>query len=132
ADPAGSEVFDYFGGQADLEARRVRFIGEPLNRIAEDHLRILRFFRFHARFGAGAPDPEAVEACAARANDLMALSRERIADELLKLLGLPNPAPTVALMIARGIFKPVLPEIRSADRLTALVAAEADAGIAPD
>ena len=61
----------------------------------------------------------------------MALSRERIADELLKLLGLPDPAPTVALMIERGIFRPVLPEIRSAGRLTALVAAEAEAGIAP-
>ena len=53
ADPASGEVFDYFGGLADLEARRVRFIGDPLQRIAEDHLRILRFFRFHARFGAG-------------------------------------------------------------------------------
>jgi len=132
ADPGSGEVFDYFGGQEDLEARRVRFIGEPLSRIAEDHLRILRFFRFHARFGAGAPDGAALEACAARANDLMALSRERVADELLKLLGLPDPAPTVKLMIARGIFKPVLPEIDSADRLAALVAAEAAAGIAPD
>jgi len=132
ADPGSGEIFDYFGGQEDLEARRVRFIGEPLSRIAEDHLRILRFFRFHARFGAGAPDAAALEACAARANDLMALSRERIADELLKLLGLPDPAPTVALMIARGILKPVLPEIASADRLMALVAAEARAGIAPE
>src|SRR6185436_15778333 len=132
ADPTSGELFDYFDGLADLEARRVRFIGEPLSRIAEDHLRILRFFRFHARFGAGAPDAAALEACAARANDLMALSRERIADELLKLLGLPDPAPTVVLMIARGILKPVLPEIASADRLTALVAAEARAGIAPE
>jgi poly(A) polymerase len=132
ADPQSGEVFDYFGGLADREARRVRFIGEPLSRIAEDHLRILRFFRFHARFGSGAPDADALEACAARASDLMALSRERIADELLKLLGLPDPAPTVALMIARGILAPVLPEISSADRLAALVAAEAAAGIALD
>jgi poly(A) polymerase len=132
ADPGSGEIFDYFGGQADLEARRVRFIGAPLSRIAEDHLRILRFFRFHARFGAGAPDPAALEACAARANDLMALSRERIADELLKLLALADPAPTVALMIARGILRPVLPEIEAAGRLAALVAAEAEAGIAAD
>jgi poly(A) polymerase len=132
ADPRSGEIFDYFGGQDDLAARRVRFIGEPLSRIAEDHLRILRFFRFHARFGTGAPDPAALDACAARANDLMALSRERIADELLKLLGLPDPAPTVTLMIARGILKSVLPEIEAADRLAALVAAEAAAGIAPD
>src|SRR3954469_12432553 len=132
ADPKSGEIFDFFGGQDDLAAGRVRFIGEPLSRIAEDHLRILRFFRFHARFGAGAPDRAALDACAGRANDLMALSRERIADELLKLLGLADPAPTVSLMIARGIFAPVLPEIRSADRLAALVAAEAAAGIAPD
>jgi poly(A) polymerase len=131
ADPLSGEVFDYFGGLADLEARRVRFIGDPLQRIAEDHLRILRFFRFHARFGAGAPDAEGLEACVARANDLMALSRERIADELLKLLALPEPGPTVRLMIERGIFRPVLPEIESADRLDALVAAERAAGIGP-
>ena len=132
ADPAGGEIFDYFDGRADLDARKVRFIGDPLQRIAEDHLRILRFFRFHSRFGAGTPDPAALDACAARANDLMALSRERIADELLKLLALPDPAPTVQLMIDRGILRPVLPEIDGADRLAALVAAERAAGIAPD
>ncbi|HEV7658489.1 MAG TPA: CCA tRNA nucleotidyltransferase [Allosphingosinicella sp.] len=111
ADPASGEVFDYFEGLADLEAGRVRFIGDPLQRIAEDHLRILRFFRFHARFGKGAPDEAALAACAARANDLMALSRERIADELRKLLDLPDPGETVALMQARGIFAPIVPEI---------------------
>jgi poly(A) polymerase len=111
ADPATGEVFDYFGGEADLRAGIVRFIGDPQQRIAEDHLRILRFFRFHARFGKGAPDVASLEACVARANDLMALSRERIADELLKLLALPEPGPTVALMIERGIFRPVLPEV---------------------
>lgn len=132
ADPVNGEVFDYFGGLDDLAARRVRFIGDPLQRIAEDHLRILRFFRFHARFGADAPDPEGLEACAARANDLMALSRERIADEVLKLLALPDPTPTVALMIARDIFRPVLPEIASAARLQKLVAAEQAAGIGPN
>ena len=132
ADPRSGEIFDYFGGVEDLEERRVRFIGDPLQRIAEDHLRILRFFRFHARFGAGEPDAPALDACAARANDLMALSRERIADELLKLLALRDPAPTVRLMIGRGIFRPVLPEIASSDRLEALVDAEQAAGIGPD
>ena len=78
------------------------------------------------------PDAAGLEACAARANDLMALSRERIADELLKLLALPDPTPTVALMIARGIFRPVLPEIDCAARLERLVAAERAAGIGPD
>jgi poly(A) polymerase len=133
ADPETLEVVDYFDGEADLSARRVRFIGDPLTRIAEDHLRILRFFRFFARFGAGDPDREAVEACAARANDLMALSRERIADELIKLLALPEPAAAVRLMVGRDILKPVLPEIEpdGAERLEWLVVREREAGAAP-
>jgi poly(A) polymerase len=128
ADPVTGAVFDYFGGVDDLNAGIVRFIGAPLQRIAEDHLRILRFFRFHARFGAEAPDGESLAACASRANDLMALSRERIADEVLKILGLPDPAPVIALMIAHGIFKPVLPEIIDAAPLARLVAREAEMG----
>lgn len=132
ADPVTGEVFDYFGGLADLEAGIVRFIGAPLQRIAEDHLRILRFFRFHARFGSGGPDAASLSACQTRANDLMALSRERIAMELLALLALPNPAPTLALMIESGIFVPVLPEIADAAPVTHLVTREAEAGIAPD
>ncbi|HYJ29759.1 MAG TPA: CCA tRNA nucleotidyltransferase [Allosphingosinicella sp.] len=131
ADPASGAVFDYFDGLADLEARHVRFIGDPFVRIAEDHLRILRFFRFHARFGGGDPDAAALDACTKRANDLMALSRERISDELLKLLALPNPAPTAGLMIARGILRPVLPEIVDAGSLERLVEAEAATGVAP-
>jgi len=134
ADPGTGEIFDYFGGLDDIQACRVRFIGEPLARIAEDHLRILRFFRFHARFGAGSPDTAALDACAARANDLMALSRERIADELLKLLGLPDPAPTVTLMLDRAILKPVLPEIEPAalDALERVIAAEHEAQVEPN
>ena len=134
ADPRTGEIFDYFGGLDDLEGRRVRFIGDPYRRIAEDHLRILRFFRFHARFGSGDPDAAALDACTARANDLMALSRERIADELLKLLAVPDPTPTVQLMLDRSILKPVVPEIErgAARRLAALVNAERDAEIEPD
>jgi poly(A) polymerase len=134
ADPASGEVIDHVGGEADIAARRVRFIGEPLQRIAEDHLRILRFFRCHARFGAGEPDAAALDACTARANDLMALSRERIADELLKLLALPDPSPTLALMAARGILAPILPELAgdAAARVAALAGAEGEAGVAPD
>jgi len=134
ADPGSGEVFDYFGGQEDVEKRLVRFIGDPLTRIAEDHLRILRFFRFYARFGRGDPDDSAIAACTARANDLMALSRERIADELLKLLALPDPAPTVRLMVDRGILRPVLPEIgvEGVAALDRLPEREAAAGIAPD
>jgi poly(A) polymerase len=130
ADPSTGAIYDYFEGQSDIAARRVRFIGDPLQRIAEDHLRILRYFRFHARFGEAGPDVPALEACTARANDLMALSRERIADELLKLLALPAPAETVALMVERAILKPVLPEIDEAgvDRLRKLIAQERTAG----
>lgn len=132
ADPFTGELFDYFGGVEDLKARRVRFIGDPLQRIAEDHLRILRYFRFHARYGHGEPDADALKACTDRANDLMALSRERIADELLKLLALPDPTQTVRLMRERGLFEPVVPEVTDVERLAALVAAEREAGVASD
>jgi poly(A) polymerase len=133
ADPLTGEVFDYFGGLDDLAARRVRFIGDPLQRIAEDHLRILRYFRFHARFG-DAPDAAGLDACTARANDLMALSRERIAMELKKLLVARSAVPVVRLMLNRGIFAPIIPEI-TADgtaRLARLAEAEETSGIAPD
>lgn len=134
ADPISLELFDYFGGLDDLRQGRVRFIGDPIERIAEDHLRILRFFRFHARFGRGEPDRDALEACTRRANDLMALSRERIADELLKLLAGPDPAATVALMVAHGILRPVLPEIDEAGvaGLAAVVEREQTQGISAD
>ena len=134
ADPLTGEIFDYFGGLGDLAARHVRFIGDPLERIAEDHLRILRYFRFHARFGAGEPDRAALDACTLRANDLMALSRERIADELLKLLALTDPSVTVGIMLARRILKPVLPEIApdSVAGLRDLIGAERAAEIPSD
>jgi poly(A) polymerase len=130
ADPLTGEVFDYFGGLDDLPARRIRFIGDPRQRIAEDHLRILRFFRFLARFG-DEPDASALEACTARANDLMALSRERIRDEMLKLLVARDAPKVLALMLRQGILLPVLPEITSADPLTRLAAREAEAGVTP-
>jgi poly(A) polymerase len=134
ADPVTGELFDYFDGLSDLQHRHIRFIGDPFQRIAEDHLRILRFFRFHARFGSGRLDTAALEACTVRANDLMALSRERIADEILKLLGMPDPSQTVRIMLDRAILRPVLPEI-DAERiedLAALIAAEQGARIGPD
>jgi len=126
ADPLTGEIHDYFGGLDDIQIGLVRFIGDPFQRIAEDHLRILRFFRFHARFGEGTPDPAGLQACAARANDLMALSRERIAQELLKLLAGIEPVPTIALMLAHRIIAAVVPEIdgNSVKRLDRLVARE--------
>ncbi|KQM63397.1 polynucleotide adenylyltransferase [Sphingomonas sp. Leaf17] len=132
ADPATGEIFDYFGGRADLAAGRVRFIGDPMQRIAEDHLRILRFFRFHARFGRTI-DAAGLAACAARANDLMALSRERIAAEMLKLLVAPQAVGVIALMVEHGILRAVLPEITAegADRLAVLAARESAADVPP-
>jgi poly(A) polymerase len=129
ADLPGGLVQDYWGGLDDLAARRVRFIGDPLQRIAEDHLRILRFFRFSARFAA-VIDADGLAACSVRANDLMALSRERIAMELRLLLGLPDPVPTLSRMLEAGIFRPVLPELDAA-RLPVLVRTiKAEAGAA--
>ena len=124
ADPLSGKIYDYFGGLDDLQAGVVRFIGDPLQRIAEDHLRILRFFRFHARFG-DTIDAAGLQACAARANDLMALSRERIAAEVLRLLVARHAVDVVTLMIDRGIFAPVLPEIGALPRFTRTTAREA-------
>lgn len=133
ADMRSHRLHDYFDGIADLHAGQVRFIGDPLRRIAEDHLRILRFFRFLARFG-DVPDAAGLAACVARANDLMALSRERVADELLKLLVARDAVGVMRLMVDRGIWRPVLPEIDAAaiDRFAALATGEAATGIAPD
>lgn len=127
----GGEISDFFGGLDDLRARAVRFIGAPLQRIAEDHLRILRFFRFSARF-AQEVDGEGLAACTARANDLMALSRERIAGELRGLLGVADPVAILELMVVQGILRPVLPEIAGVDGLARTVAAEAATGVVPD
>ena len=131
ADPLTGEVHDFFGGIADLRGRILRFIGDPLQRIAEDHLRILRFFRFSARLAARL-DEAGLAACALRANDLLTLSRERIRDELQKLLAVADPVPTVDMMLDKGILAPVLPEARERDRLARLVAAEKAARVAPD
>lgn len=111
ADPETREIFDYFDGLADLDAHHIRFIGDAEARIAEDHLRILRLFRFHARFGKGAIDTEALAAASTHASKLMALSRERIADELRKLLAVANPAPAVQAMLENAIFASFLPEV---------------------
>lgn len=131
ANPVSGAIDDYFGGLDDLAARRVRFIGAPLERIAEDHLRILRFFRFSARF-ARTIDADGLAACSARANDLMALSRERVRDEVIKLLLVADPVPTLAVMLDHGILAPVLPEIVCAacDTLRQVCIAEDALGVA--
>lgn len=129
ADPATLEVFDYFGGQSDLAERRVRFIGNARQRIAEDHLRILRYFRFQARFG-GLVDGEAAAAVRDLADTLKGLSRERVAMELLGILALPNPLGAVTSMAELGVLAVVLPEA-SVEPLTVLVAAEAAFDVRP-
>ena len=131
ADPASGEVFDYYGGLADLADRKVRFIGDARQRIHEDHLRILRYFRFQARFGGQAADPESETACADLAATLKGLSRERVGMEMMNLLGLPDPAPTVARMAELGVLAVVLPEA-NVSALTALVAEEHRQSVAPD
>lgn len=108
---ADGTVIDPLGGLPDLLARRVRFVGEAEARIREDYLRILRFFRFHAVYGdpqAGI-DAEGLTACAANADGLDGLSRERIGAEMRKLLSARDPAPTVATMAQAGILARVLP-----------------------
>ncbi|KFI31174.1 CCA tRNA nucleotidyltransferase [Haematobacter massiliensis] len=103
------EVIDPLGGLPDLRAGRVRFVGDPEARIREDYLRILRFFRFFARYGTDGPDPEGLAACAALAEGLSTLSRERVTMELRRLLAAPDPAPAVASMAAAGVLAQVLP-----------------------
>lgn len=130
AHPETHEISDYFGGLADLEARRVRFIGEAKARIGEDHLRILRYFRFAARFGADW-DEEAVAACAALAATLKGLSRERVAMELLAICALPDPHDAFAKMHALGVLEVALPEAthHQLDALARLIAAEHAQGV---
>ena len=131
ADPGTRAVHDWFGGLDDLAARRVRFIGDARQRIREDHLRILRYFRFQARFGSQPADDEAESACAELAATLKGLSRERIGMEMMNLLGLPDPAPTVARMEQLGVLDQVLPRADTV-ALARLVAAERAENVGPD
>ncbi|HZS64008.1 MAG TPA: CCA tRNA nucleotidyltransferase [Xanthobacteraceae bacterium] len=101
-------VYDYVGGLADIESHRVRFIGDPARRIAEDYLRILRFFRFHAAYGHGAPDPAGVHACIAARAGLDQLSRERVRMELIKLLIAPGAAAALTVMTEAGLLVSLL------------------------
>jgi poly(A) polymerase len=130
-DPESLEVFDYFNGLSDLSARRVRFIGDARERIREDHLRILRYFRFQARFGSEPADSISEHACSELAAMLKGLSRERVGMELLNLLALPDPARTVTRMAELGVLAVVLPEADPAS-LARLVSEEQRQAIAPD
>ena len=118
-------IDDPVGGLADLRARRVRFVGDPATRIAEDLLRLLRYYRFEARFGTGIGDPQARAACRTAAHLLPTLSRERIAQELIKLLDTPDPIAVLRMMQEDGVLAVVLPEAHRLDRLQRLIAIEA-------
>jgi poly(A) polymerase len=125
---ADGALHDYFGGRADLAARRVRFVGDPATRLAEDVLRLLRFFRFHARFGGASFDEAALAACRAAAERLPGLSAERVAGELLRLLEGPRAAEMLLAMRNAGALAHWLPEaddFATLVRLEALVAASA-------
>ncbi len=115
-------LFDPFGGRQDLGAGRVRFVGEARQRIAEDYLRLLRFFRFHAYYGRGEPDPEGLLAAAAAAGELKRLSGERIRAELLRLLQANNPVAVLEVMQQERILTSVLPELGAPDVLKSLLA----------
>ena len=117
-------IDDPVGGLADLRARRVRFVGDPATRIAEDLLRLLRYYRFEARFGTGIGDPQARAACRTAAHLLPTLSRERIAQELIKLLDTPDPIAVLRMMQEDGVLAVVLPEAHRLDRLRRLIAIE--------
>jgi tRNA nucleotidyltransferase/poly(A) polymerase len=125
-------IYDYVGGLADLDGRRVRFIGDAATRIAEDYLRILRFFRFHAAYGEGALDRVGVAACIAGRDGLDRLSRERVRAELIKLLLAKHAVPVLAAMTEAGLLDRVLggvPLLASHANMRKL---EATLGLAPD
>jgi poly(A) polymerase len=122
-DPDGT-LHDPVGGVADLEAHRVRFVGEPAQRIAEDVLRVLRYYRFEARFGSGTGDPQARAACHAAVPLVPKLSAERVAQELLRLLAVADPLPVLRMMAEDGVLAAIAPEATRLDRLQRLVALE--------
>ncbi len=122
-DPDGT-VHDPVGGLADLAAGRVRFVGDPPTRIAEDVLRVLRYYRFAARFGSGKGDPAARAACRAAVPLLLRLSAERVTQELTGLLGVANPVPALRMMAEDGVLAAILTEGTRLDRLERLIVLE--------
>jgi poly(A) polymerase len=130
---ADGTVYDYVGGLADLKARRVRFIGDPRQRIAEDYLRILRFFRFHAAYGTSDhPDRDGLEACIAGRDGLDQLSRERVRMELMKLMVAPHAVPTLVSMTDAGLTLRVLGGVSYLASFENMTKVEAAIGASPD
>lgn len=114
-------ITDFFGGVEDLRAGRVRFVGRARQRIEEDYLRLLRFFRFHAHYGQGEPDAEGLAAASELAPELARISAERKRDELLKLLAAPDPLPVLRVMQDKGVLAHVVPGLRGLNTVAALV-----------
>jgi poly(A) polymerase len=127
------QVFDFTGGMKDIEARHVRFIGDPAARIREDYLRVLRFFRFHAAYSdGGLPDMAGLAACIRAREQLVSLSRERVRSELLKLLLAQHATPTLATMSETGILVDVLAGVPWLASFSNIAKAEADYDLEPD
>jgi poly(A) polymerase len=129
---ADRRIHDYVDGRADIAARRVRFIGDPATRIAEDYLRILRFFRFHAWYGEGAPDAAGLHACIKARAGLDQLSRERVRMELLKLMLAPHATPALAVMAEAGLLGAVLGGVPLLASFENMVKVEAAIGVEAD
>lgn len=125
------KLHDYFGGQEDVAAGVVRFVGNATDRIQEDYLRVLRLFRFHAHFGRVAIDADTLKACAALTDGLKTLSAERVHQEMAKLLAAPNPVASVKQMRDCGVLKVLLPEVESGQMLSALIHVEGLAHMPP-
>jgi poly(A) polymerase len=123
---AEGEIFDYATGVEDLIAGKVRFVGDAATRIAEDYLRVLRLFRFHAWYGKGEIDADGLRAAAAARDKLKSLSAERVQKELLRLLEAANPAPVLRVMAATGILPQLLPGALHLPRLERLVELDAE------
>jgi poly(A) polymerase len=124
AEPDGRLHDPTGGGVEDVQAGRIVFVGDPATRIAEDYLRILRFFRFYAAYGRGEPDEAGLAACADLRQGLLGLSGERTAKELLKLLAAPDPRPAMAAMAQTGVLGVLLPGAGDLARLNGLVEIE--------
>ena len=125
-------VHDHVGGLEDIAAKRVRFIGDPNQRIAEDYLRILRFFRIHAAYGAGEPDRAGYLACIAARAGLASLSAERVRMEMLKLMVAQGATGAIAAMVDGGLLLPIFGGVAYIGPFTAMISAECLLGLKPD
>ena len=129
---ADGVVHDYVGGLADIAAKRVRFIGDPKLRIAEDYLRILRFFRIHAAYGAGEPDRAGYLACISGSAGLASLSAERLRMEILKLMVAQGAAPAVVAMADGGLLLPIFGGVAYTGPFAAMITVEHALGLEPN